>query len=421
MIKTYFKQMKDLDKYINQTRGCTHSESEGHKCMHATTNKLDTYNWLEKIKPPKESIDIVEVRFKNTRKDFYLNQTGIALKTGDLIAVEASPGHDVGIVSLAGELVYNQLRKMNVPFNAELKRVYRKAKVLDIEKWKNAIELEEDLLVASKIIIRENNLNMKIGDIELQGDGTKAIFYYTADERVDFRQLIKIFAERFKLRIEMKQIGARQESGRIGGLGTCGRELCCISWKTSFTSVTTSAARLQELSPSPTRLAGQCGKLKCCLNYELDMYAEAKSAFPDTKIKLRTKEGLAVFQKSDVFKKIMWYTVNPEKSFTMTPVPIERVEKVIEMNIKGIFPETLLQDKRDVREIIRKKHNIKDEQDQIQESFQSDKNQTITKKKRKWKKKKKPTDKVVIPPKSTQKKRIKKVRKIKKIMINEKK
>jgi len=349
--------MENLENYIKTTRGCTHLNSDD-KCRHATVNKLETYDWLKDIKPPIESVDIVEVRFKYTRKDFFVNETGEELVSGDLIAVESSPGHDMGIVSLTGEIVYNQLRKLSIPLNAAFKKVYRKAKDTDIEKWKKSIEREAELLEKSKEIVTELNINMKIGDVELQGDGTKAIFYYTAEERVDFRELIKLLAENFRLRIEMKQIGARQESGRIGGLATCGRELCCISWKTNFTSVTTRAARLQELSLNPTRLAGQCGKLKCCLNYELDTYIDAKNNFPDTKVRLKTKEGLAYFQKSDVFKKIMWYTTNPDKSYIIVPVPVERVEQIMKMNNKGITPETLLQDKRDVDEMVRKKHNI---------------------------------------------------------------
>ncbi len=376
--------MKDLDNYIKTTRGCTHCESGG-KCRHATVNKLDTYNWLEDIKAPNETVDIIEVRFKYTRKDFFLNETGEDFVAGDLIAVESSPGHDMGIVSLTGEIVYNQLRKLNIPLDADFKKVYRKAKDTDIEKWKKSIERETELSQKSKEIVNELNLKMKIGDVELQGDGTKAIFYYTADERVDFRELIKLLAENFRLRIEMKQIGARQESGRIGGLGTCGRELCCISWKTNFISVTTKAARLQELSLNPARLAGQCGKLKCCLNYELDTYIDAKNNFPDTKVRLKTKEGTAFFQKSDVFKKLMWYTVNPDKSYVIVPVPVERVEIIIKMNKKGIFPETLLQDKRDVGEMIRKKHNINAERrdvlDDIDKSKGVLKKNTVNKKK----------------------------------------
>ena len=370
--------MENLDKYIKTTRGCTHCETD-EKCRHTTVNKLDTYNWLEDIKSPNELVDIIEVRFKYTRKDFFLNETGDEFVAGDLIAVESSPGHDMGIVSLTGEIVHNQLRKLSIPLDADFKKVYRKAKDTDIDKWKNSIERESVLLVKSKEIVNELNLKMKIGDVELQGDGTKAIFYYTAEERVDFRELIKLLAENFRLRIEMKQIGARQESGRIGGLATCGRELCCIGWKTNFTSVTTRAARLQELSLNPARLAGQCGKLKCCLNYELDTYIDAKNNFPDTKVRLKTKEGSAVFQKSDVFKKLMWYTTNPDKSYIIVPVPVERVEQIIKMNNKGILPESLLQDKRDVGEMVRKKHNINAEKRDVLDDI--DKSKDVLKKK----------------------------------------
>jgi len=383
--------MENLEDYIKTTRGCTHLNSD-EKCRHATVNKLETYDWLENIQSPIESVDIIEVRFKYTRKDFFVNKTGEKFVSGDLIAVESSPGHDMGIVSLTGEIVYNQLRKLNIPLNADFKKVYRKAKDTDIEKWKKSIEREAELLLKSKEIVTALNIKMKIGDVELQGDGTKAIFYYTAEERVDFRELIKLLAENFRLRIEMKQIGARQESGRIGGLATCGRELCCISWKTNFTSVTTRAARLQELSLNPTRLAGQCGKLKCCLNYELDTYIDAKNDLPNTKIRLKTKEGLAYFQKSDVFKKIMWYTINPDKSYIIVPVPVERVEQIMKMNKKGVVPESLLQDKRDVGEMIRKKHNINAEKRDVLDDIDKSKDmlkKKIVRKNRPKKKKKK--------------------------------
>ena len=352
--------MDNLKQYIKHTRGClNYGIDDIDNCnKYNLSNKLNVYDWLENIENPKHSINIVELRFKNTRKEFYQNDIGINLNIGDLIAVEASPGHDIGIVSLTGELIYKQLNKLNIPIDSDFPKIYRRAKAIDIDKWKKAIEIETKFLSKSKDIVADLNINMKIGDIELQGDGTKAIFYYTAEERVDFRELIKIFADVFKIRIEMKQIGARQESGLIGGLGTCGRKLCCISWKTNFTSVTTNSARYQELSLNPTKLAGQCGKLKCCLNYEIDAYIEARKQFPDTKIVLKTKTGKCYFQKSDVFKKILWYSTAEQSSFNMVPVPIERVQTVIEMNKKGKKPESLLQDERNINDIINKKHNI---------------------------------------------------------------
>lgn len=252
-------------------RGCAfcNSGAEPQAKMCGGCFKLHETPWLEDY-PENKPSEIVEVRFKNTRRSFYQNATGAPLKRGDIVAVEASPGHDIGIVSLTGDLVMCQMHRTGFnPFNGEFKKVYRKAKPYDIEKWQEAISLEHETMIASRQIAADMGLNMKIGDVEYQGDKIKAIFYYIADERVDFRELIKVFAERFHIRIEMKQIGARQEAGRIGGLGACGRELCCASWMSSFSSVTTGAARTQELSLNPQKLAGQCSKLKCCMMYEI--------------------------------------------------------------------------------------------------------------------------------------------------------
>jgi cell fate regulator YaaT (PSP1 superfamily) len=244
-------------------------------------NKLDSFNWLKDIPDVPEGSDIVEIRFKNTRKGFYRNVNNLRLEIGDVVAVEASPGHDIGRVSMVGHLVYDQMKKLKtVPPPDDMKKVYRKAKSVDIQKWEEAKNLEVTTMLRSRQISEELSLNMKIGDVEYQGDKTKAIFYYIADERVDFRQLIKVLADEFRIRIEMRQIGARQEAGRIGGIGSCGRELCCSTHITNFVSVTTTHAKYQELTLNPQKLAGQCSKLKCCLNFELDCYVETQRSFP---------------------------------------------------------------------------------------------------------------------------------------------
>ncbi|HCT30253.1 MAG TPA: hypothetical protein DIW31_05865 [Bacteroidales bacterium] len=299
-------------------------------------SKLNAYNWVEDTPKTLQEYDIIEVQFKNTRKAFYRNANGLHLKKGDIIAVEASPGHDIGVVSLTGWLVLRQLKKLNVdPVATELKKVYRKAKPVDTEKWLEAINLEHTTMIKARMIAENLNLNMKIGDVEYQGDKTKAIFYYIADERVDFRELIKILADEFKIRVEMRQIGARQEAGRIGGIGSCGRELCCSTWITNFISVTTNSARLQEISLNPQKLAGQCSKLKCCLNYELDCYVDARKGFPDTNIPLETKEATYFHIKTDIFNKTMWYSSDPSTSANITPVAVERVLEIININKKG--------------------------------------------------------------------------------------
>jgi cell fate regulator YaaT (PSP1 superfamily) len=297
--------------------------------------KLDSFNWMGHIPMASDYNELAEVRFKNTRKGFYRNVNGLRIKKGDIIAVEASPGHDIGIVSLTGELVLMQMKKYGIsPESEDLKKIYRKAKPADVDKWKETIALEHDTMIKSRKIAEKLNLNMKIGDVEYQGDKTKAIFYYIADERVDFRELIKVLADEFKIRIEMKQIGARQEAGRIGGIGSCGRELCCASWMTSFISVTTSAARLQEVSLNPQKLAGQCGKLKCCLNYEVQCYLDAQKGFPDKEIILETDKGPAYHYKSDIYRQIMWYGFEKgeEAVIRLIPVPVERVVEIIELN-----------------------------------------------------------------------------------------
>lgn len=299
-------------------------------------NKLDTYDWLNDIPETCQHTDIVEVRFKNTRKGFYRNVNELKLKKGDVVAVEASPGHDIGIVSLVGELVPFQLKRNNIPLEGtEFKKVYRKAKPADIDKWNESMALEFPTMIKSRKIAQDLKLEMKIGDVEYQGDGTKAIFYYIADDRVDFRELIKVLAEQLRVRIEMKQIGARQEAGRIGGIGSCGRELCCSTWITSFVSVTTNAARYQEVSLNPQKLAGQCGKLKCCLNYELASYLDAQKDFPNTSIPLETEQGQAFHQKTDVFKRLMWYSYKREMPAEIVCLSVDQVIEVIEKNKRG--------------------------------------------------------------------------------------
>ncbi|NLV18259.1 MAG: hypothetical protein GXY51_02070 [Bacteroidetes bacterium] len=306
-------------------------------------NKLDSYNWLHELPGCSEENDIVEVRFKNTRKGFFKNVNSLNLQTGDIVAVEASPGHDIGRVSMTGCLVRLQMKELRMPLQVEeMKKVYRKARPVDLQKWEEAKMLETPTMLRSRQIAEELKLNMKIGDVEYQGDKTKAIFYYIADERVDFRQLIRVLAEEFRVRIEMRQIGARQEAGRIGGIGPCGRELCCSTFITNFMSVTTTHAKYQELSLNPQKLAGQCGKLKCCLNYELDCYVDAQKSFPPKDIPLETKEGTAYFQKMEVHKGLFWYTPDPQTSINLIPVPVQRVREIQAMNKKGQKAEKLL-------------------------------------------------------------------------------
>ncbi|MBR1627104.1 MAG: hypothetical protein IJ681_08155 [Bacteroidales bacterium] len=294
--------------------------------------KLHVTNWMENVKPPSSQgyFDYVEVRFKNSHKDFYQTPEGLEINEGDLVAVEGTPGHDIGIVSLTGELCRIQMKKKK-GFNIDnVKKLYRRAKAADIEKWLEVINKEDETLFATRKFVLEDNLDMKINDVEFQGDGSKAIFYYTADERVDFRQLIKQLAEAFHIKIEMKQIGARQEAGRLGGIGTCGRELCCSTWLNNFTSVGTSVARVQQLFPNPQKLAGQCGKLKCCLNYEYDVYQDALKNFPPIGVEIDTQKGKGVFRKVDVLKGILWYSYKDSSDFI--PISADNVKKMLNMN-----------------------------------------------------------------------------------------
>jgi len=315
-----------------QPKGCKNNGT----CGSDGCNKLTVFDWLSNMSLPggAEPFDFVEVRFKNGRKHFFKNSENLSLSIGDVVATEASPGHDVGIVSLTGELVRVQMKKKKEdPNSAEILKIYRKASQRDIDVWQEARDREEKIQQRSRQIAIRLNLSMKISDIEFQGDASKATFYYTAEDRVDFRQLIKEFAREFNTRIEMKQIGLRQEAARLGGIGSCGRELCCSTWLTDFRSVSTSAARYQQLSLNPQKLAGQCGKLKCCLNYELDTYLEALKSFPKTDVKLKTKKGTAVCQKIDIFKGLLWYAYEGEwmNWHTLTP---EQANKIIAKNKK---------------------------------------------------------------------------------------
>jgi cell fate regulator YaaT (PSP1 superfamily) len=311
-------------------RGCCN----GHG---GTCAKLNVYDWLGDVINIANPTDLVEVRFKNTRKDYFRNVNNLQLAQGDIVAVEANPGHDIGIVTLTGDLVLEQTKKHKVTtINGDLRKIYRKAKQADIDKWKEAIALEHQTMLRSRQISIELNLNMKIGDVEYQGDRTKAIFYYLADDRVDFRQLIKVLADTFKIRVEMKQIGARQEAGRIGGIGPCGREICCASWISNFVSVTTNSARYQDISLNPQKLAGQCGKLKCCLNFEVDTYLDAQKDFPPTNNQLEVENGTYQYQKADIFKRIYWYSKVGDKTGNLIPVSVDRVKEIIRSNQKGM-------------------------------------------------------------------------------------
>ena len=334
-------------KEYDCSRGCTveRGESGEVECNYRQgCCKLEVYDWLHGVNQEQFN-EFFEVRFKNTRKGIYRNGSGQSIKTGDLVIVEAANGHDLGIVTLEGPIVGRQMKCKRVnPETYEFKRIYRKAKLFDIEKWQEAIAREHETMIRSRQIAAELGLEMKIGDVEFQGDGTKAIFYYIADGRVDFRQLIKVFAEEFRIRIEMKQIGARQEAGLIGGLGVCGRELCCSNYISSFQSITTSAARVQDLSLKPQKLAGQCGKLKCCLNYETAAYMDAQSRIPKVNNPLEFEDGLAYLMKTDILREIMYFSYDPSSLANLYPLYAEEVWDIIKMNRNGIRPESLKMD-----------------------------------------------------------------------------
>lgn len=306
--------------------------------------KLGSHNYLKGIQST-DYRNIYEVRFKNTRKGLYINDSGQNVKIGDLVVVQAANGHDLGIVTLEGPVMCAKMAKAGIdPSVTELKKIYRKAKQADIQKWQEAIAREQDTMIQARRIAAEMGLEMKIGDVEFQGDGTKAIFYYIADGRVDFRQLIKVFADEFRIRIEMKQIGARQEAGLIGGLGICGRELCCANYISRFKSISTSAARCQDLSLNPLKLAGQCGKLKCCLNYEVPNYLDAQSRIPRVSEPLEMKDGPVFLRKTDILSETMYFSYDKSSDANLIPVDASEVREIIRMNRNGIKPDTLLPD-----------------------------------------------------------------------------
>ena len=304
-------------------------------------DKLNTYDWLADLPDNAAACDVVEVQFKPPRKGYFLNVNKLPLEKGDVVAVEASPGHDIGTVTMTGRLVPLQVKKANLKPGTELKKIYRKARQTDIDKWNEAKKREHETMIESRQIALHLGLQMKIGDVEYQGDGNKAIFYYIADERVDFRQLIKVLADRFRVRIEMKQIGARQEAGRIGGIGPCGRELCCATWMTNFSSVSTAAARFQDISLNPQKLAGQCAKLKCCMNYEVDQYMESLKKLPSREITLHTQDEEYFFFKADILAHMVTYSTDKKMLVNEKTISARRGFEVIQMNRNGQKPASL--------------------------------------------------------------------------------
>lgn len=299
---------------------------------------LNTYDYLADMPGNDEWTDLVEVQFKNTRKGYFHNENHLPLVIGDMVAVEASPGHDIGVVTLTGQLVPLQMKKANLKPGTEIRRIYRKARPVDLEKYEEAKAREQDTMIRSRQIAKDLELNMKIGDVEYQGDGNKAIFYYIADARVDFRKLIKVLAEEFHVRIEMKQIGARQEAGRIGGFGPCGRELCCATWMKNFNSVSTAAARFQDISPNPQKLAGQCAKLKCCLNYEADAYVEAFRQLPPRDVQLETADATYFYFKADILAQQVTYSTDKRLAANLVTISAQRAHQIIELNKAGERP-----------------------------------------------------------------------------------
>jgi cell fate regulator YaaT (PSP1 superfamily) len=364
-------------------RGCKNNGT----CSSGGCNKLEVYDWLANIALPagQQVYDIVEVRFKNSRKSFYRNSEGYPLQIGDIVVVEMSPGYDVGVVSVVGELARIQVRKKAPNLKPmETRKILRIANQEEIDKWIKGRSLEKDLMYKARTLALNLNMEMKISDVEYQGDLSKATFYYTAEGRVDFRQLIKDMADDFKVRIEMRQIGSRQESSRLGGIGSCGRELCCTTWLTDFRSVSTSAARYQQLSLNPQKLAGQCGKLKCCLNYELDMYLDAIKSFPKPETRLHTEKGDAFHFKTDVFKRLMWYGYHGENGLiALTP---ERVKEIVKLNKDGVKPKDL----KDFEIVEQKEVEVgysnvvgQDSLNRFEKNFSKSKNQNRKKKKNK--------------------------------------
>lgn len=358
-VEEYHSEESQLDPYLEPdpdipwvkyeepvflARGCNH-KPECYKpvcsCERQSCSKVTSTNWMAGIRQPSDRpFDCVEVRFKNNHKDFYRLPDGLEVTEGDIVAVEGQPGHDVGIVCLSGELCRLQMHKHRIsPDSENIKKLFRRAKEADIDRWADTLKEERTALLKTRRIVSDLGLDMKVNDVEFQGDHSKAIFYYTADERVDFRVLIKVLAEEFHVRVEMKQIGVRQEAGKVGGIGTCGRELCCSTWLTTFKSVTTSSAKTQQILPNPQKLAGQCGKLKCCLNFEYEVYADALKKFPPANQAIRFKKGLALYKKTDVFRGIMWYAYEGENE--LIAVKAEDVNAIIEMNRHQEYPEKL--------------------------------------------------------------------------------
>jgi cell fate regulator YaaT (PSP1 superfamily) len=338
-------QLNISNKELIASRGCcsTGNPLNGRAGAEQKCAKLAVYDWMSKLPVPGNiaRFDCAEVRFKNNHKDFFRIPTGLSIHNGDIIAVEASPGHDIGIVTLTGESAKIQMIRKGVnPLKEDIRKLYRKAKQADVDKWLNAIAKEHDALYKTRVAALKLGLKMKVNDVEYQGDDTKAIFFYTAEDRVDFRELIKILAEELKIRIEMRQIGMRQEASRLGGIGSCGRELCCSTWISGFHSVSTSSARVQQLSPNPQKLAGQCSKLKCCLNYEVEAYNDALKEFPDENAVLKTKQGEALLQKIDVFGKTMWFGYKG-KEHEMYALTVEKVKEVIALNKSGKIPDKI--------------------------------------------------------------------------------
>ncbi len=339
------KETEKLSANPFLTRGVSdlpNPEETNCRAYSAEACKLSTYDWMSKLDITTDYLECpyAEVRFKNSHKDFFiLPQEGV-FHVGDIVAVEASPGHDIGIISMLGKNVYRQMAHKHVKESDVKKKLYRTARYADIDKWISTVKQEHTTMLSSRYIAWDLGLKMKVNDVEYQGDGTKAIFYYSAEDRVDFRELIKILAEQFRIRIEMRQIGVRQEAGRLGGIGTCGRELCCSSWLTNFQSVSTATARTQQLSLNPQKLAGMCGKLKCCLNFEQSTYLEEIKQFPHPNVQLRSKKGKGIYNKIDIFKKVVWYNYAGDNG-NIFAIPLDKVNEIIEMNKKNKFPETL--------------------------------------------------------------------------------
>ncbi len=324
------------------TDGSAGCQNNGH-CNSGGCNKLNVFDWLANMDTPGlHRFDVVEVRFKNGRKGFFRNDKKLDIVTGDAVVLDVPGGHHIGYVSLQGELVRLQMSKKGIKDDEEIRGIYRKASSRDMERWEEAKNRESSVLYRTKEIVQERKMEMKMTDVEFQADGTKATFFYSAEERVDFRELIKVMASEFKIRVEMRQISLREEAGRIGGIGVCGRELCCSTWLSDFKAVSTQAARYQNLSLNPSKLSGQCGRLKCCLNYELDTYMEALKDIPEVEKPLQTEAGEAYLQKTDIFRKIMWFGYNHDSHWY--PLEVDRVQEVIEMNKKGKKPASLSED-----------------------------------------------------------------------------